>query len=210
MKIQLKILIETLRKNFLWIIIFVLLVILSLIFYFVRPNTIELTPNDFLSMICYPKTANYSLMCFLLTMYQVGLIIYIIYNYYTHEFEHSFENIILRTKEKKWIRQKCIIISLFIVFSRLLYVSLLYLYFYNKFSFQPDYLLYPILYQLFISIVVITTINILKREMILEFLIVFIVTYVTMFIFNPVIIFILYILLIIINCIYFQFKKMIF
>src|SRR5574344_602582 len=90
------------------------------------------------------------------------------------------------------------------------YIMGVYLYFYKKFSFQPEYLLYPILYQLFISIVVITTINILKREMILEFLIVFIVTYVTMFIFNPIIIFILYILLIIINCIYFQFKKMIF
>ena len=201
MKVQMKILLEILKKSWLWIIIFVVLAILSLIFYMVRPPEILITENDFLAMVSYPKNINSSFICFLLSLYQIGTTIYLIYIYYTYEFTYSFENIILRINEKKWIFEKIITCILFLILVRSIYMFLIYLCFFKTIDLSLNFITYPVVYHVLISIILITIINCLKRKNILDLIIVFAIGYLLFNIFNILVASFLTVFLISINII---------
>jgi hypothetical protein len=208
MKAQIKILLETFKKSWLWITIFVILAMLSLLFYAIRPTEVLITENDFLAMISYPKNIHSGFICFLLSLYQIGITIYLIYIYYTYEFSHSFENIILRVNEKKWIFEKVVTCTVFLILIRLIYMYLIYLYFFKTITLNLNFIMYPVIYHVLISIILITIINFLKRKSILDLIIVFIVSYLLFNIFNILVALIIIAFLFIINFIFFHFKNM--
>lgn len=207
MNIQVKILLRNLKKSWLWIVIFALLTILSLIFYMVRPIDIELSRNDLISLISYPTNNELNFIALLITIYQIGFVIYYIYTYYSYEFEHSFENIIIRVDEKKWIFQKIFSSIIFIVFLRLIYTGLLYIYFYKAIPFELGFIFVPIVYQVLISLILITIINFIKIDSGINFLSSIIISFLFFINFNFWISLLLIIVLICINGTIFSFKR---
>lgn len=178
MILQFEILCGKLKNNWFWFVILIFISLLNLILYHVRPSQIQITNEDLFSLTCYPSSIEYGFVSLLLTMYQFGLLIYIIYIFYIHEFEHSFENIILRVNQKKWIISKIIVTFVFTFFLRLIYFGLIYLYFYDKISFQLNYLIYPIIYSMFISIMVLFCLNFSDKKRYYIYIISFIVSFI--------------------------------
>ncbi len=208
MKIQLKIIVQVLKNNWKLILTLFFLLLISIIFYLVRPIATITNKNDFLSLICYPKI-EMNFINYLLSMFQIGLTIFLIYEYYTYEFNHSFEYTILRTKEKKWLVSKIIWSLIFIVLFKIIYIILAYIYFNNLFSLTFNDLLIPVIYQITITMIIISSINIFYNNKILNFMVIFIFSILLFYFFSVNISLIIIIILIIFNIIYFRFKKLI-
>ncbi len=207
MNVQLKILLYNLKKSYLWIIILFLLMILSLIFYSVRPLELKLSSSDFIELISYPRSKNISFVSLLVSIYQIGLTIYYIYIYYSYELENSFDNIVIRSNEKKWIFQKIVGSIIFIILFRLIYTGLLYIYFYEKIPFELNFLVMPIIYHILISLIIITILNYTKFDNGIKLLISVIISFFFFLKFNVLISLFLIIIIIIFNCIFFRFKR---
>lgn len=207
MNIQIKILLYNLKKSWLWIVIFILLVILSIIFYEVRPISLELQRNDFINLISYPERNDLNFISLLITIYQIGFIIYYMYIYYCYEIEHSFENIIIRINEKKWIFQKIVSSIIFIIFVRIIYTVVVYMYFQKVLSFELGFIFIPILYYILISMILLTIINFISIDNGIKFLLSFIISCLFFIKFNVYIVLLLIIILINFNLKFFNFKK---
>ena len=162
MILQLKILFKIIKENYKWIVLFICLVILDYIFLVVRPYQIKLSQNDFYSIIGFPNLNN-SFISILLYIYQFCFLLYISYVFFKDDFEHSFENVILRIDSKKWITNKIIILCLFIVMCKLFQVLIIYACFFNKIEWSFKYLIYSILISLLVSTFVPFNLNFPKK-----------------------------------------------
>lgn len=207
MKIQFHILIEVIKKNWIWYFIFFLLVSLNLIFYTVRPNTILLSENDFFALINYPKNVNYSLINLLFHIYQIGIAVYSVYIFYRYELEFAIENIILRIDAKKWIFQKIVLILATTIIINALYIATIYLIYFREIHFHLNYIIFPIIYNSLIGIILITFTNIFKDKDIMIFISTFLICILMLNFFNFFIAIILTLTLSILNILLFNFKK---
>lgn len=207
MSIQIKVLLYNIKKSLFWKIIFLVLLIVNIIFYEVRPIGIETTNIDFIGLITYPTNIKLQFIPLLINLYQVIFALYFTYIYYTYEFEHSFENIIIRVNEKRWFLQKIMTLLLWLIISKIFYIGLLYIYFSDSVLFKIEYLFVPVLYYIFISLLLITLINFFKLNLEIKFAVLLIVCYLMFVNFN-IYFTILYILaLLLINFVCFHFKR---
>lgn len=207
MKIQIYILLQNLKKSWLWIIILMFLMILSLIFYSVRPVGLEVSSNDFIALLGIPLQKQYSFFALLISIYQMGFTVYFVFIYYSYELDFSFENIILRVNEKKWIFEKIFVCIVFTIIMRLTYTGLTYIYFHNKILFEASFIILPVIYHILISMILITIINFIKLDNSLKFFITIILSFLVFIKFITCIATMLIIILICLNIIHFYFKK---
>ena len=163
MSLQFMILKNKLKKCWFWIGLFFVITFLCLIFYYFRPMGLNVTKNDFLILFAYPKYYTSSFLAFLVTIYQVVLHIYIIYTFFSYVFYNSYENIILRVNEKKWLLSKINIIFIYTLFFKSFQFLILYIFFKNKFIFNINDFLFTYLYFLLISLFVILAFAICNR-----------------------------------------------
>lgn len=199
MKIQVNILFEIIRKNFFWLVFLFILVFcktLSILFTF---NTQEVE-NQFLSLISMPQ--NFSI----LNIYQLVLIVYITYRFYVYEFKNSFENVILRANEKKWILNKMITVSIIAFLVRLIDFFVPYLLFSKEINLNINYFLTPFLYHYAIALCVVLITNLFREKQIITFLVSIISTYLIFMYLWCEAVLILLVLTIIFNLYIFKFK----
>ncbi len=205
MSLQIKILLNKIKENWIWFFILSLLTILCLILYSVRGS--RLTQFDLLSLICYPRLTNNTYMSMLISLYQIALNIYIIYIFVNYDFEYSFDNIVLRINNKKWILYKIVCSILFVLFFKLIQIILIYLFFYNKIDFKIIYLFYPLIYFILITLLTILVLSFAGKKKNIYFIILIIVEYTLYINFNFLISIIISIFLIIFTIYYFNLKK---
>lgn len=207
MKLQFNILIAQLKKNWLWILIFILLTILGIIFYYIRPTGIEFKEEDFLMFIAYPSNMNYGTIPLLLLIYQIGLTIYLIYTLYTFELYNSFENVMLRIKQKKWIVNKLITNFLFIIIFKVSQIFIIYILFLKQLSFKYIYLVSPIIYNVILLLLIMTSVNFIKKQNFIFYFIPLIIGFLIFVKFNIWLCLIFIIILLILNIKHFNFKR---
>ncbi len=163
MKTQIIIFKNNLKKNYKWFIILILLITLTIILLKIKPQTTEINDKDFLSLLTFPGLGfKIDFFSFLLTLYQIGLTIYITYYFYTYELNNSLEYFTLRINEKKWFIQKSTILIIFLTLYKLISILIIYLFFKDLFNLQLNYILFPIIYQL---LIIITTLFILTLDL---------------------------------------------
>ena len=158
MKRQFQILKSILISNWFWILLWIILTILAFVFLLLRPSMIPIQEIDFISLIAYP-IKNQTFFGELLTIYQIGLLIFILYQYYERELEYSKENIILRYSSKKWIKEKTITSFFLILLGKIIQILVIYIYFTKDIPFKIEYLLSPMIYDLLISTLLLTRLN---------------------------------------------------
>ncbi len=205
MKIQLKILLKILKNNWKWIAILLFIVILKLTMIMLQPTDAEITYYDFLNLICYPNlkdTVN-----ILLSLYQIGLYLYLILVFYTYEIEYSFENIILRSNEKKWINFKIITSIVFVIITKTIYILLIYLLFKIYFPLKIYYLIYPNVFHIISVLSLITFVNIFKNNNKFILILSLIISYLVYKYFYLNISLILIVFIIVMNIWLFRFKR---
>ncbi len=205
MRLQLKIFLKILKQNLLWILFGVILIGLGIIFIKVKPKEIKFNIENFLILIGYPNIKKISFVSSLLIIFQIIFINYLIYLYYSFEFDNSFENIILRINHKKWLINKLALIILFIFIIKLLEIFVIHLFF-PTIHLKIDFIFIPILYCLSTNIIFITILNFLGYKNILSLIFILLVNYIVFNFFNIYIIAFAFIFLILINLKYFNFK----
>ena len=127
MKIQSKILLERFKKNILYIAIYLISLIFGVILFYLRNKQIEFNIDEFLVLINLPKFSNLSYLYELIKIYEIGLLVYLVYDYYTYDLNYSLDNIMIRESVNKWYLNKIIIFSIFITLFKIFEVSILYL-----------------------------------------------------------------------------------
>lgn len=124
MKIQLNILFACIKKCLKW---FILLISFVLIFLFVVEYNMEVGTDEFLILIGSYKYNSYDLFRILFFIFNFTITVYFSYIFYNYELENSLDNIVLRSDYRKWIREKFIVLILFVLVFRLLYSMFLFL-----------------------------------------------------------------------------------
>ena len=81
MKIQSKILLERFKKNILYIAIYLISLIFGVILFYLRNKQIEFNIDEFLVLINFPKFSNLSYLYELIKIYEIGLLVYLVYDY---------------------------------------------------------------------------------------------------------------------------------
>lgn len=206
MRLQLEILSSTLKKEWVWMLILVILTMIELILCMFNVNGGINFKTEFLSLIGTPGLTNYNFTTLLIAVYQIGLIIYYVYVYYTYELKSSFENVILRANEKRWIRNKVFVSFIFTIVFKAVYEFFVYLFFSNEVSLKLYYFVYPVLFQMLLSLVIITLNNFFKRRNFIAYVLVTILGLLFFKWFNFVICITFIIVLLIMNICFFHFK----
>ena len=150
MKIQSKILLERFKKNILYIAIYLISLIFGVILFYLRNKQIEFNIDEFLVLINFPKFSNLSYLYELIKIYEIGLLVYLVYDYYTYDLNYSLDNIMIRESVNKWYLNKIIIFSIFITLFKIFEVSILYLIHSSEVSFDINFYIYSIIFDIFI------------------------------------------------------------
>ena len=131
MKYQFNVLKKLIKMDFFKLIcVFITLFAFNLIVIFFSYG--ESTIIDFNTMIGILDVKDFNLMGLLWFLFQVFFVIYMSYRYYFYENDNSSEFILLRIKFKKFVNEKLIVMSLFVILFRLLYYLLVYIIFLNS------------------------------------------------------------------------------
>ena len=203
MKLQYQILKTTLKKNQFYIYLLFIIAGLCLVFYELS-LTQGYQESAFLSLIGYPMVSDVSFLGMILSLYQFFLIFYLFYHFYSYEVSHSFCNVFLRTNSKKWMVSKIAVFLLFLLLFRLLYISLLSLYFLGKISFSASYFIYPIVISIFFVAICILLYHFVKNKVLLLVLLI-ILSYTLLTFFHCIFIVLLSILLFLYHIFFFRF-----
>ncbi|GEM_PF-7124466 len=163
MKLQLDILLSRLKREWVWSLILAILTLLDIILFTVNVHSKVIPETKFLSLIGMPGMSSYDFTTLLIFIYQVTLLSYYTYIFYTYELKSAFESVMLRARDSNWIISKISMCVMFIIAFKIIYQLLAYMFFLNDVSFKLTYLLNPVIYQLFISVLIITLINFFKR-----------------------------------------------
>ena len=153
MKIQSKILLERFKKNILYIAIYLISLIFGVILFYLRNKQIEFNIDEFLVLINFPKFSNLSYLYELIKIYEIGLLVYLVYDYYTYDLNYSLDNIMIRESVNKWYLNKIIIFSIFITLFKIFEVSILYLIHSSEVSFDINFYIYSIIFDIFILLI---------------------------------------------------------
>lgn len=206
MKLQRQVLFDVIKKNRLWINIFLLIISFMVIFYLCLPNRLS-DMDKFFIMISYPQNFEFDFITILFLTYQIVWAIYLFYLYYTYELEYSFENVILRCDDKKWLLMKFLVLFIFTVLYKTIYTFLIYAFFFKKINFNIDFVIYPIIYSFFLATVLFSCINFVKEQKIFIIIITLVSSYLMFIYFNIWGSIILGLVLLIINFLLFNFKR---
>lgn len=207
MKLQLNVFLKIFNKNKLWFLIFLLIIILNIVLLMVMPPQVEITTNHFLPLVGYPIDNAYNFTAILIIIYQFVLLSYIIIAFLNHDFEYSFENIILRASSKKWIAEKITISFLFILVFKTLQILITYIYFINKIPFKFDYLTYPFFYSLLITSFLLFNVNFSKKSSFLLYILEIIILIYFLQNFNMLLAFLISLFLTVFTYFQFNFKR---
>ena len=112
------------------------------------------------------------------TLLQLLLNSLIIYRYYTYEVNNSFENVVLRSSDKNWFCYKLIGLLFGVIFVRLVFWALAYLFYHGLITIRLSYFIYPIIHHFLVGIIIITICNLFKNQ-IMRFILIIIFSILT-------------------------------
>ena len=206
MRLQLEIMLSVIKKTWFWLGILVFLSLIKIVLYTFNVHANVSYEAEFLSFLFIPGFTNYNLSTLLIGIYQTILVIYIVYVFYTYELNNAFFNVILRANEKKWIVSKLLLITIFNILFKLIYQFLIYLYFKNYIFFELEYFLYPVVYDLLLSLFIILMINFINKNKLIGFVVIILLSFIIFKYFNVFIALFLIGILIAVNIFKFHFK----
>ena len=206
MKLQLEIMLYVVKKSWIWFGILFVLSSVAIILFKLDVNSSVLDDVEYLSIIGVPGIKNYDLKVFLIAIYQIFLLVYIIYTFYTYELKDAFASVVLRANERKWITYKIVTTLFSIIIFRVFYQLLTYYFFKDSVSFSLEYFINSILYHTLIGVLVITLLNFLNQKRMISYIILFLLMVLIFTYFNLLLVLLSVVILIILNTLLFRFK----
>lgn len=208
MKVELCLIKERIIKDKIWIILLFAILIIEYFSYYIEFNDFSINNQYYISLIGYPFAEISTDISVLYNMYCIVYLVYFSITYFNHELEDLKEYIIVREKSKKWIVRKIFFIFLYIILIKLLLIFMLNLFCSFRYNIGVSYYLLTFLYIISISILSITINNIVKSNTVATIVSV-LLSYLLYFEFdNFLVISISIVVLIILNIIFFRFKRM--
>ncbi len=208
MKVELCLIKERIIKDKIWIILLFAILIIEYFSYYIEFNDFSINNQYYISLIGYPFAEISTNISVLYNMYCIVYLVYFSITYFNHELEDLKEYIIVREKSKKWIVRKIFFIFLYIILIKLLLIFMLNLFCTFRYNIGVSYYLLTFLYIISISILSITINNIVKSNTVATIVSV-LLSYLLYFEFdNILVISISIVVLIILNIIFFKFKRM--
>lgn len=208
MKVELCLIKERIIKDKIWIILLFAILIIEYFSYYIEFNDFSINNQYYISLIGYPFAEISTNISVLYNMYYIVYLVYFSITYFNHELEDLKEYIIVREKSKKWIVRKIFFIFLYIILIKLLLIFMLNLFCSFRYNICVSYYLLTFLYIISISILSITINNIVKSNTVATIVSV-LLSYLLYFEFdNFLVISISIVVLIILNIIFFRFKRM--
>ena len=208
MKVELCLIKERIIKDKIWIILLFAILIIEYFSYYIEFNDFSINNQYYISLIGYPFAGISTNISVLYNMYCIVYLVYFSITYFNHELEDLKEYIIVREKSKKWIVRKIFFIFLYIILIKLLLIFMLNLFCSFRYNIGVSYYLLTFLYIISISILSITINNIVKSNTVATIVSV-LLSYLLYFEFdNFLVISISIVVLIILNIIFFRFKRM--
>lgn len=208
MKVELCLIKERIIKDKIWIILLFAILIIEYFSYYIEFNDFNINNQYYISLIGYPFAEISTNISVLYNMYCIVYLVYFSITYFNHELEDLKEYIIVREKSKKWIVRKIFFIFLYIILIKLLLIFMLNLFCSFRYNIGVSYYLLTFLYIISISILSITINNIVKSNTVATIVSV-LLSYLLYFEFdNILVISISIVVLIILNIIFFRFKRM--
>ena len=208
MKVELCLIKERIIKDKIWIILLFAILIIEYFSYYIEFNDFSINNQYYISLIGYPFAEISTNISVLYNMYCIVYLVYFSITYFNHELEDLKEYIIVREKSKKWIVRKIFFIFLYIILIKLLLIFMLNLFCSFRYNIGVSYYLLTFLYIISISILSITINNIVKGNTVATIVSV-LLSYLLYFEFdNFLVISISIVVLIILNIIFFRFKRM--
>lgn len=208
MKVELCLIKERIIKDKIWIILLFAILIIEYFSYYIEFNDFSINNQYYISLIGYPFAEISTNISVLYNMYCIVYLVYFSITYFNHELEDLKEYIIVREKSKKWIVRKIFFIFLYIILIKLLLIFMLNLFCSFRYNIGVSYYLLTFLYIISISILSITINNIVKSNTVVTIVSV-LLSYLLYFEFdNILVISISIVVLIILNIIFFRFKRM--
>lgn len=208
MKVELCLIKERIIKDKIWIILLFATLIIEYFSYYIEFNDFSVNNQYYISLIGYPFAEISTNVSTLYNMYCIVYLVYFSITYFNHELEDLKEYIIVREKSKKWIIRKIFFIFLYIILIKLLLIFMLNLFCNFRYNIGISYYLLTFLYIISISILSITINNIVKSNTVATIVSV-LLSYLLYFEFdNILVVSISLVVLIILNIIFFRFKRM--
>lgn len=208
MKVELCLIKERIIKDKIWIILLFAILIIEYFSYYIEFNDFNINNQYYISLIGYPFAEISTNISVLYNMYYIVYLVYFSITYFNHELEDLKEYIIVREKSKKWIVRKIFFIFLYIILIKLLLIFMLNLFCSFRYNIGVSYYLLTFLYIISISILSITINNIVKSNTVATIVSV-LLSYLLYFEFDNILVMsISIVVLIILNIIFFRFKRM--
>lgn len=208
MKVELCLIKERIIKDKIWIILLFAILIIEYFSYYIEFNDFSINNQYYISLIDYPFAEISTNISVLYNMYCIVYLVYFSITYFNHELEDLKEYIIVREKSKKWIVRKIFFIFLYIILIKLLLIFMLNLFCSFRYNIGVSYYLLTFLYIISISILSITINNIVKSNTVATIVSV-LLSYLLYFEFDNILVMsISIVVLIILNIIFFRFKRM--
>lgn len=208
MKVELCLIKERIIKDKIWIILLFAILIIEYFSYYIEFNDFSINNQYYISLIGYPFAEISTNISVLYNMYYIVYLVYFSITYFNHELEDLKEYIIVREKSKKWIVRKIFFIFLYIILIKLLLIFMLNLFCTFRYNIGVSYYLLTFLYIISISILSITINNIVKSNTVATIVSV-LLSYLLYFEFDNILVMsISIVVLIILNIIFFRFKRM--
>lgn len=208
MKVELCLIKERIIKDKIWIILLFAILIIEYFSYYIEFNDFSINNQYYISLIGYPFAEISTNISVLYNMYYIVYLVYFSITYFNHELEDLKEYIIVREKSKKWIVRKIFFIFLYIILIKLLLIFMLNLFCSFRYNIDVSYYLLTFLYIISISILSITINNIVKSNTVATIVSV-LLSYLLYFEFDNILVMsISIVVLIILNIIFFRFKRM--
>lgn len=208
MKVELCLIKERIIKDKIWIILLFAILIIEYFSYYIEFNDFSINNQYYISLIGYPFAEISTNISVLYNMYCIVYLVYFSITYFNHELEDLKEYIIVREKSKKWIVRKIFFIFLYIILIKLLLIFMLNLFCSFRYNISVSYYLLTFLYIISILILSITINNIVKSNTVATIVSV-LLSYLLYFEFDNILVMsISIVVLIILNIIFFKFKRM--
>lgn len=208
MKVELCLIKERIIKDKIWIILLFAILIIEYFSYYIEFNDFNINNQYYISLIGYPFAEISTNISVLYNMYCIVYLVYFSITYFNHELEDLKEYIIVREKSKKWIVRKIFFIFLYIILIKLLLIFMLNLFCSFRYNIGVSYYLLTFLYIISISILSITINNVVKSNTVATIVSV-LLSYLLYFEFDNILVMsISIVVLIILNIIFFRFKRM--
>ena len=208
MKVELCLIKERIIKDKIWIRLLFAILIIEYFSYYIEFNDFSINNQYYISLIGYPFAEISTNISVLYNMYCIVYLVYFSITYFNHELEDLKEYIIVREKSKKWIVRKIFFIFLYIILIKLLLIFMLNLFCSFRYNIGVSYYLLTFLYIISISILSITINNVVKSNTVATIVSV-LLSYLLYFEFDNILVMsISIVVLIILNIIFFRFKRM--